>query len=512
MTTPEPARTPPESRPPDSPSSDSPTSGSPSSGETGLAGMHVWRIQAVRDVLLIITVLAVLRLGYEMSAITVPLLVALGLAYLFEPVITSMQSRWRWRRTTAVSVILALFIGGVVLVVVPVSLVVVGQTASFVRNAAGGQYADAFDKGLALLPEKTRADVESARDWLEDTVPWSARIFGDDASPAEPPAITSDSDQDQTAANQAPTSGSGPAPAPNPNVDASPDPGIDPASDPDALNIQRMVADEVSRQLAARDRDPLEGLLGPTTATDSPEQWSFGSSALDMVGAGARRLWGLALGVIELGLLAFLVPFYFFFFAVSYPKVVRFARELVPNEQRDEVFRLVGAMDRAVSGFVRGRLVISAILGTVFAIGWLIVGVPYSLALGMVVGVFCAVPYLSVIGVPVAIALLAVEQVSLPEAERYAWWGILLWPSLVYGVGQTLDDWVLTPLIQGKATDLDPVSIVVAVLAGGALAGVYGMLLAVPAAACVKILIRELVMPRVRAWSEGRARDPLPGG
>jgi predicted PurR-regulated permease PerM len=100
----------------------------------------------------------------------------------------------------------------------------------------------------------------------------------------------------------------------------------------------------------------------------------------------------------------------------------------------------------------------------------------------------------------------------MPEAERYAWWGILLWPTVVYGIGQTLDDWVLTPMIQGKATDLDPVSIVVAVLAGGSLAGVYGMLLAVPAAACVKILIRELVMPRVRAWSEGRARDPLPGG
>ena len=228
--------------------------------------------------------------------------------------------------------------------------------------------------------------------------------------------------------------------------------------------------------------------------------------------AGARRLWGLALGVVELGLLLFLVPFYFFFFAVAFPSVIDFGRGLVPHEHRDHVFELVGAMDRAVSGFVRGRLVISAILGTIFAIGWLIVGVPYSLALGLVVGIFCAVPYLSIVGVPVAIGLLAVDQFSLPEAERYAWWGIVLWPALVYGIGQSLDDWVLTPLIQGKATDLDPVSIVVAVLAGGSLAGVYGMLLAVPAAACVKILVREVVMPRVRDWSEGRVRDPLPGG
>ena len=475
-----------------------PRPSSPESGATTgteLTRVHVWRIQAVRDVLLIIAVLAVLRLGYEMSAITVPLLVALGLAYLFEPVIAAMQSRWRWRRTTAVSVILALFIGGVVLVVVPVSLVVVGQTASFVKNAAGGRYADAFDKGLALLPEKTREDVESARDWLEETIPWSARIFGDEV-PVRDAAVdeTSEASHDAVGADDGSPAGNAPS---------------DTAS---ASDLQKMVADEVARQLAMADRDPIDDLLGSTPSSSSEDQWSFGSSALGMVGAGARRLWGLALGVVELGLLAFLVPFYFFFFAVSYPRVLRFARDLVPEEHREEVFRLVVAMDRAVSGFVRGRLVISAILGTVFAVGWLIVGVPYSLALGLVVGIFCAVPYLSVIGVPVAIGLLAVDQVSMPEAERYAWWGILLWPTLVYGIGQTMDDWVLTPAIQGKATDLDPVSIVVAVRAGGSLAGVYGMLLAVPAAACVKILIREVVMPRIRAWSEGRARDPLPGG
>ncbi len=477
--------------------------------DPGLTRVHVWRIQAVRDVLLILAVLAVLRLGYEMSAITVPLLIALGLAYLFEPVIAMMQARWRWRRTTAVSVILALFIGAVVLVVVPVSFVVIGQTASFVKNAASGKYADAFDKGLALLPEETRHDVESARDWLEETLPWSARIFGDDVpGPSPSPEPTTAGDPDTVAGAAATSAGvgeTGGASSGDPMAGAA-------TAIPDEAALQRLISAEVTRQLAAADRDPLAPLLDPSETAADDGRWSFGSSAVDVLGAGARRLWGLALGVIELGLLVFLVPFYFFFFAVSYPLVVRFVRELVPHEHRDEVFRLVEAMDRAVSGFVRGRLVISAILGTVFAIGWLIVGVPYSLALGLVVGIFCAVPYLSVVGVPVAIGLLMVDQVSLPEAERYAWWGILLWPTLVYGVGQTLDDWVLTPMIQGKATDLDPVSIVVAVLAGGSLAGVYGMLLAVPAAACVKILIREVVMPRIRAWSEGRARDPLPGG
>ena len=92
--------------------------------------LHIWQIQAVRDALLIVLILGLLRLGYVMSAITVPLLIALLLAYLFEPLIDLVQTKLRWTRTTAVTLILAAFICGVVTVVVPVSLVVVGQCGS----------------------------------------------------------------------------------------------------------------------------------------------------------------------------------------------------------------------------------------------------------------------------------------------------------------------------------------------------------------------------------------------
>ncbi len=477
----------------------------------------------MRDVLVILLVLGLIRLGYLMSAITVPLLIALGLAYLFEPIISLIQHRLRWGRTTAVSLILGLFMLGVVLVAVPVAVVVVGQTASFVQNAAAGKYANGLDKAIGLLPENARAEAQRAKSWIEETLPWSARVFGD-AAPMT----------DASAKNEPAIPGPSPDPAPQSGSDSSSESGtqgglesprgagraskVVEASE-DATQEQRlqaMIEAEVSRQLADR-QDPLDLLLASPpddeTGEAAPKKpWSFGSSAVDLVGAGARRLWGLALGVIELGLVVFLVPFYFFFFATAYPKVIEFVNDLLPHEHRPAIHHLVGQMDRAVSGFVRGRLVISGILGTIFALGWLIVGVPYSLALGLLVGVFCAVPYLSIVGVPIAISLLVIDQVSLPEAERYAWWGMLLWPSLVYMVGQSLDDWVLTPLIQGKTTDLDPVSIVVAVLAGGTLGGLYGMLLAVPAAACVKILLRELLMPRIRAWAAGRARDPLPGG
>ena len=69
---------------------------------------------------------------------------------------------------------------------------------------------------------------------------------------------------------------------------------------------------------------------------------------------------------------------------------------------------------------------------------------------------------------------------------------------------------MLTPIIAGKATNLDPVTIVVAILAGGSVAGVYGMLLAIPIAACGKIAAKRLLLPRISDWARGRAPDPLP--
>ena len=476
-----------------------------SQDEPALARLHVWQIQSVRDVMLVFTVLAILWLGYAMSTITVPLLVALALSYLFEPLIERLQGWFHWSRTVSVAVVPGIFMAGVVVIVVPTVLLVVSQTGSFIASAGSGRYADLFDKGVALMPEDMRTQVEDSKAWVEGKLPWSAKVFGDDPlsdsstpSKAEDSPVNGDTkatSKDASIGDQAPRQAT-----------------VAEAKTAEDKQLQAMVRDEVSRQLGGGIFDPSAGQASTGDSDASIRGDGFGSAALGFVGAGARRIWAFALGSIELGLLVFLIPFYFFYFATSYPKVLRFGQELIPEDRQVRVFHLVREMDKAVAGFVRGRLVISAILGTIFAVGWFIVGVPYSLALGLLVGVFCAVPYLSAIGVPIAVTLLAVEQLSIPDTERMAWWGILFWPTLVYGIGQSLDDWVLTPFIQGKITNLNPVAIVVAVLAGGSLAGLYGMLLAVPAAACLKIILRDVVMPRIHAWREGRATDPLPGG
>jgi predicted PurR-regulated permease PerM len=395
-----------------------------------------------------------------MRPITVPLLIALLLAYLFEPLIDLLESRWRIKRKWAVLGILSSFIVLIILIVVPALTLVVSQTAELVSNIRDGKYAGMMDKAVALLPAEYQEQVGDVRAWLG-------------AAPEADPATAE-------------------APVVMPPATQTP-----------------ILSEEQIRQIA---RDEFNRLRAAGPVPDASGTASIGWKALGFVKTGASQIVAIIGDTVAVGLLVFLVPFYFFFFSSAYPNVQRFGRQLIPEHNRDRALFLIGEMDKAVSGFVRGRLVISVILGVVLAIGWFIVGVPYSIALGLVIGVFCAVPYLSIVGLPIAIGLLAVEQYSLDPAARMAWWGVILWPALVYAIAQMLDDWVLTPLIQGKSTKLDPVSIVVAILAGGALAGLYGMLLAVPVAACIKILLKQVLMPRIKEWTEGKVSDPLPGG
>ena len=130
----------------------------------------------------------------------------------------------------------------------------------------------------------------------------------------------------------------------------------------------------------------------------------------------------------------------------------------------------------------------------------------------MVTGAFSIVPYLGGVGLPVAVGLLAWDEYSQPPELRMAWWAIILWPTLVFAIVQIAEGYGLTPMIAGKATNLDPVTILVAVLAGGSVGGVYGMILAIPVAACLKILFTDVLLPKIRAWTKGEATDPLPLG
>lgn len=150
------------------------------------------------------------------------------------------------------------------------------------------------------------------------------------------------------------------------------------------------------------------------------------------------------------------------------------------NEQRYR--RLVIDVNRAVAGYMLGNLVIS-FLATVSS--WIVLsllGVPYALPLAIIVGFFDLIPMVGAT-LGAIIAGLATATVGFPEAT-------IIW--IVFAIAyQWFENYLIQPLVYGRALDVNPLVTIVAVLVGGALLGVLGALLAIPIAAAIQIILRD---------------------
>lgn len=217
----------------------------------------------------------------------------------------------------------------------------------------------------------------------------------------------------------------------------------------------------------------------------------------------AFGLIGLVIGVTTHVVLSMLlIPVYFFFFAWSFDRIVAQVKVFLPASHKGRILDLLHRMDQAVSGFFRGRLIIALIAGVLYAAGWAVTGVPYWFLLGIGTGLLAIIPYASLLGWPLALLFKYLDVLTTAGAGGVDWLAVLVWPSLWYLIVQFADGWVLTPLVQRRATDLGTVTIIVVVLIGGAVAGFYGLLLAIPVASCVKVLLQELVVPQLVQWAK----------
>jgi predicted PurR-regulated permease PerM len=190
-----------------------------------------------------------------------------------------------------------------------------------------------------------------------------------------------------------------------------------------------------------------------------------------------------------------------FFFSWHFNTGLQKASAYIPESRKERTAAILARMDEAVGDFFRGRLLIAIIMGMLLSAGWLLTGVPYWFFLGMLTGLLNIVPYLSILSWPIAVLLKYVDSLTNPAVQNTDILAIVVWPSAVYVVVQLLEGWLLTPWIQSGQTNLSAVTIILVVIIGGVLGGILGMLLAIPATACIKILIQELVLPPLRRWA-----------
>lgn len=194
-----------------------------------------------------------------------------------------------------------------------------------------------------------------------------------------------------------------------------------------------------------------------------------------------------------------LIIIYFFFFAWSFPSIQQKIWSMVESQDDGRWPKLLSEMDAAIGEFFRGRLLIALIMSVMFGGGWFFVGMPYWILLGFCAGILSLIPYAATLMWPIAILLKYLDMSMGPSSTDDYWMQVLVWPSAVYLGVQFIEGWILTPWIQSQSTDLSAATILLVVLIGGALGGVLGLILAIPIATCLKILAKELIIPRIRS-------------
>jgi len=221
---------------------------------------------------------------------------------------------------------------------------------------------------------------------------------------------------------------------------------------------------------------------------------ALGRVMLDWLGLGLDLVGSAVSLTTYLGLFAVLVSIAFFLFGWKLDLLIKGCEPYLPVKYKAELIPMLGKMDRTVSAFIRGRLIQSLVMAVVLSVGWWLFDVPYWLLLGVLGGVLNLVPFAAVLAGVAAVALAVVESLG---GDGFTLWAVAA-PLLVYVAAQGLDGWVVEPIVQGSATELDPLVVTIIVVAGGALAGVAGMILAIPVAACVKILAQDMLLPKLR--------------
>lgn len=178
-----------------------------------------------------------------------------------------------------------------------------------------------------------------------------------------------------------------------------------------------------------------------------------------------------------------LVPVVTFYLLRDWDLLVARVHNLLPRRIEPVVSKLAKESDEIIGAFLRGQVIVMATLGVIYSVGLAIIGLDFSLLIGMLAGLVSFVPYLGLIT-----GILVASIAALLQFHS----ALNLVPVLVvFGFGQLISDFFLTPKLVGDRIGLHPVAVLFAVLAGGHLFGFFGILLALPAAAVIAVLLRH---------------------
>jgi predicted PurR-regulated permease PerM len=230
-----------------------------------------------------------------------------------------------------------------------------------------------------------------------------------------------------------------------------------------------------------------------------------GAGVVDFFG----RLVSFTRGLFGVALVFIVGPILAFYLLVDLPKIKRGLRAMIPARRRREVESVMAKIGRAIGGFFRGQLLVATFVGIASALALWIVGLPFWAVVGLVSGLFNLIPLVGpFIGGFVAVLVAFTTDAGAGGLLNLEpGWPLAVGSAVALLIVQQIDNHILSPNIVARTVNLHPVTVMLGLLAGGTLLGLWGMLLAMPVLATVKILVLHAWDTRVQ-WPPADPREP----
>lgn len=244
-----------------------------------------------------------------------------------------------------------------------------------------------------------------------------------------------------------------------------------------AGTLRRLNQDELGRRI----RDSITDYLNENAVSLGENVSRFARIGLRLANFLVTVVVGLILGLYLL---------------LSMPRIGETFTRVVPAERRANLAPITARMRDVFTGYLRARLIVSLGVGTLAIIGLWAVGMPFWLILGVVVGVTNLIPMIGsfIGGIPVVLVAL----VTKPPL-------FIVLVIVVLIVVHAVDGYILSPAVLRTTTNLHPIVVLLAVIIGGALLGLWGIIAAVPIAGAIQVIVLEMIRRRRLEADEAEA-------
>lgn len=208
--------------------------------------------------------------------------------------------------------------------------------------------------------------------------------------------------------------------------------------------------------------------------------------------------FAVAFGHFLLEFLVFLIAT--FLLLRDLPRVYEFVRRNLPGRQRREIVQVLGETNVMLGRYIRGQLFLVLLMSTVTTIALTLLGVPYSVLLGVMTGLLETIPFVGPITAGAIACLVALGNPNPFGWSQLVYVGVV---AIMYTILRHAEDYLVIPTVIGRAVRLHPALVIFSLLTGGAVFGLIGIILAVPFAATLRLVL-------IYVGAKLRDEDPFP--